>query len=365
MVYLEALNNTLFMRDNRPALLRLYMLWLACRDPDRRRSLYDEVKKAAHWHMLNVWQLGDRIVPEVDLQGRVFDYGGTGGRHFTLELGADLTPRLRDGKGRLWRSLPARTLQDDESRTISAMTDWRDCKQLLADTRYVQRRLFRRAMIHERRWTSSDFKRLFLEHPLLRHLTTMLVWGVYESSERGAAPLATFRPMPDLTLADVHDQPYVLPQEAFVGLVHPVYLSEELRAGWIRQFHDYEIIQPFAQIDRTVYTPMPHEIEDGILRFRTYVPEEKERLRFKGSPTIGLTEFNRMRWRRSSSSIYVRNCPGTPIVMQILIHHGGNGIIPDAVWFTIKGHLLSFEAMPPILFSETIRELKQVLRYKP
>jgi hypothetical protein len=60
----------------------------------------------------------------------------------------------------------------------------------------------------------------------------------------------TFRVAEDLTFADVADDVLELPDTAVVRLAHPV-LVEDLEA-WAELFADYEILQPFAQLGRTV-----------------------------------------------------------------------------------------------------------------
>jgi Domain of unknown function (DUF4132) len=57
----------------------------------------------------------------------------------------------------------------------------------------------------------------------------------------------------------------VLKDIAQVGALHPAKLSPELRAVWGELLSDYEIFQPFRQIDRTVHTLDPTEQTQNIL----------------------------------------------------------------------------------------------------
>ncbi|MDE7098034.1 MAG: DUF4132 domain-containing protein, partial [Ruminococcus sp.] len=61
---------------------------------------------------------------------------------------------------------------------------------------------------------------------------------------------------------------FEIPENAQISLVHPVELSEEELSAWSEQLVDYEIIQPFAQLTRTVYRPTSDEIgKTEIMRF--------------------------------------------------------------------------------------------------
>ena len=51
----------------------------------------------------------------------------------------------------------------------------------------------------------------------------------------------------------VDEDEFDLPENAKIGLVHPVELDEETLEGWKQQLEDYEIRQSIEQLDRTVH----------------------------------------------------------------------------------------------------------------
>ncbi|MFD0857024.1 DUF4132 domain-containing protein, partial [Actinomadura adrarensis] len=57
----------------------------------------------------------------------------------------------------------------------------------------------------------------------------------------------------DGTFADAADDVLTVPDSAAIGIPHPVDLDGSLDA-WSALFSDYEILQPFPQLDRTVQT---------------------------------------------------------------------------------------------------------------
>ncbi|NED54996.1 DUF4132 domain-containing protein, partial [Micromonospora aurantiaca] len=68
----------------------------------------------------------------------------------------------------------------------------------------------------------------------------------------------------DGTFADAADDTVTLPEDARVGIAHPVHLREEVKA-WSELFADYEILQPFEQLGRPVHALTGEERETGRL----------------------------------------------------------------------------------------------------
>jgi hypothetical protein len=83
-------------------------------------------------------------------------------------------------------------------------------------------------------------------HPLLRHITRRLVWGVYGPD---GATVGSFRIAEDLSYADAHDAHYDVPDGATIGVAHPVELGPAV-TEWSEVFADYEILQPLDQLGR-------------------------------------------------------------------------------------------------------------------
>ena len=100
----------------------------------------------------------------------------------------------------------------------------------------------------QRRWSALEFRQFFVLHPLLRHLVRRLLWARWD----GPQPQC-FRVAEDLSYADAHDALYLLPDEAQVGIVHPLELSPADAAAFGQLFADYEILQPFAQLGREIW----------------------------------------------------------------------------------------------------------------
>ncbi|PRY41720.1 DUF4132 domain-containing protein [Umezawaea tangerina] len=193
---------------------------------------------------LTAEQLADRLVPDFgldDAASLVVDYGP---RRFTVGFDKRLTPYVADGDGVRLKALPKPGVGDDQD---LAAREYRRFVQLRKDVRTVaadQVRRFEAAMVAGRRWPVAEFRELFVAHPLLWHVVRRLVWVTGDG--------VSFRLAEDRTVADVHDDVVDLPQDAVVGVAHPVHLADCLD-GWVGVFADYEVLQPFAQLSRPVH----------------------------------------------------------------------------------------------------------------
>ncbi|TDD81051.1 DUF4132 domain-containing protein [Actinomadura rubrisoli] len=169
----------------------------------------------------------------------------------------------------------------------------KDVRTVAAD----QIRRLEAAMVARRRWTADEFRRLFVEHPLIWHIARRLVWvaedggealkgrgGAVESGGEGIA----FRVAEDRTFADVDDNALTPPGSARIGIVHPLELGKALDA-WSAVFADYAILQPFPQLGRAVHVLSDAERADRRL----------ERFQGVDVPPRAVFGLERRGWQRS------------------------------------------------------------------
>ncbi|RSN68281.1 DUF4132 domain-containing protein [Actinomadura sp. WAC 06369] len=201
------------------------------------RTLFGQVAARAH---LTVEGLSERIVPDYGLDadgGTTLDYGP---RRFRVGFGGSLEPYVADHAGRPLKALPEPGAGDDLERAEAARRRFTAMKaEVRTASTYLVERL-EKAMIRRRSWRAEEFRALFAEHPLVRHIARRLVW---------TADGAAFRIAEDRTFADVHDDAFVLPGTAVVRLAHPAELGGDLDA-WAETFADYGLDQPFRQLGR-------------------------------------------------------------------------------------------------------------------
>jgi predicted DNA-binding WGR domain protein len=194
-------------------------------------------------------ELEDRIVPDCDLDekgSRVFDFGP---RQFSFALGPDMKPMLRDAAGKLVGDLPKPGAKDDAEKASDAVATWKLMKKQIKEVAKIQAERLEQSMVTGRRWKTADFETLLVKHPLMTHLVRLLVLGGYDEKDK---LVGTFRVTEDGTYADSKDEATKLKGATRVGIMHPLDLTDDLRAQWGQVFGDYQILPPFPQLARPV-----------------------------------------------------------------------------------------------------------------
>lgn len=204
-------------------------------------------------------QLADRLVPDFGLREEaalVLDYGP---RQFTVGFDETLKPFVRDTDGKPRKSLPKPGAKDDELLATAAYQRFTALRKDLRAVAADQVKRLERAMVQGRTWTLAEFDEHFVQHPLVWHLARRLVWTAEAGEERTA-----FRLAEDKGCTDVEENELTLPANAAIRLAHPAIMGEEV-AAWAEILADYEILQPFPQLDRPVMAFTEEELRTGRL----------------------------------------------------------------------------------------------------
>ncbi|MEW2357540.1 DUF4132 domain-containing protein [Spirillospora sp. NPDC029432] len=213
--------------------------------PGMRRTAEQRLAWAARERGLTADELADRLVPDLGLNGDgtlVLDYGP---RRFTVGFDEELKPFVIDEAGKHRKTLPKPGAKDDIELAPASYQRFSDLKKEVRALAGDQIARLERAMVTAREWSADEFRRHFVEHPLVRHIARRLVW---------ATEGLPFRIAEDGTLADLDDGAVTLPEGARAWIAHPMELGHEefgdLVPAWAEVFADYEIVQPFPQLGR-------------------------------------------------------------------------------------------------------------------
>ncbi len=202
-------------------------------------------------------ELADRLTPDLGLDergGLDLDFGP---RRFRAGFDEFLAPWARDEAGARLRALPRPNKADNAELAAAAGKRWAGLRKDAEAVAKLQLSRMETMLATSRRLQPHVFWRFFATHPLLRHLTGRLVWGVFDGTDRREAPRLTFRVAEDLNLTDVDDAPVApdLSEDApgRICLVHPLHLPPAVLERWVALFNEYEIAQPFPQLARETY----------------------------------------------------------------------------------------------------------------
>jgi len=225
-------------------------------DSISRKFKFRQVKTAAAAALENAAQelgitaeeLADRIVPDLGFGKdgkRIFDYGK---RSFTVRLTPTLELSIINDQGKTVKNLPAPGKTDDPI-AADAYEAFKTMKKQIKTTVTAQRARLEAALSMLRCWDTDRWKALFVDNPIMHQFAMSLIWGIYEDGKL----TDTFRYMEDGTFTTVVEDEFDLPEQAKIGLVHPVELEPEILDGWKQQLEDYEIKQSIDQLSRTIH----------------------------------------------------------------------------------------------------------------
>ncbi|MGA4508078.1 DUF4132 domain-containing protein [Propionibacteriaceae bacterium G1746] len=210
-------------------------------------------------------QLEDRVVPDggLDERGRrVFDFGP---RQFVATITPEAKVVVRDldetgrptGKPRT--ALPAPNKSDDEAAARLAKEEFTVLKKTLTGLAKTQASRFERAMISGRRWSFAEHQQFIARQPVLRGLLAALLWGVHD---RDDTLVTTVRMDEEGLPVDPDDEPVEIAEQQQLSIAHPLDLDPGQRSRWGEVLADYELVAPFKQLDRPVFT-LPAAQDDG------------------------------------------------------------------------------------------------------
>ncbi|HHZ9599429.1 TPA: DUF4132 domain-containing protein [Escherichia coli] len=211
----------------------------------------EKIANIAESRELTVAELEDRLAPDLGLDDNgslLLDFGP---RQFTVSFDETLKPFVRDASGSRLKDLPKPNKSDDELQANNAVNRY---KLLKKDARTVAAQQVARlesAMCLRRRWSPKNFQLFLVEHPLVRHLTRRLIWGVYSAENQ---LLACFRVAEDNSYSTADDDLFTLPEgDISIGIPHVLEISPTDAAAFGQLFADYELLPPFRQLDRNSY----------------------------------------------------------------------------------------------------------------
>jgi hypothetical protein len=243
------------------ALLHLHRVAEKAKFKGLKATAKARMKEVADGLGLTTDQLGDRLVPDFGLDQHgslVLDYGE---RRFRVGFDEQLKPTVADEDGAQRKALPKPGAKDDPSLAPAAYARFSSLKKDVRAVAGDQIRRFEKAMVTGRRWTAAEQRSLFVEHPLLWHLTRRLVWATFTTD---GTVSGSFRVAEDRTLADSADDEITVSDDAVVGIAHPLHLGDTI-AAWSALFADYEVLQPFPQLGREVFTLTDDERKATVL----------------------------------------------------------------------------------------------------
>ncbi|WP_348945562.1 DUF4132 domain-containing protein [Chitinibacter sp. FCG-7] len=233
------------------ALLQLNGIAQEVKSKPLQQAAEQKMQELANNAGLTPDELAERITPDLGLDaagGLDLDFGP---RQFRVGFDEHLKPVVYNSDGVRLADLPKPNGSDNEYRAEQAQKQFKALKRDVKALADQTLKRLERAMCEQRRWQREIFESTLVQHPLLRHVTRRLVWGLYDDN----GLRQTFRVAEDLSYTDADDNALTLPDIAVIGLPHPLQLDAATLAAFAQLFADYQILQPFAQLAREAFQP--------------------------------------------------------------------------------------------------------------
>ncbi|EPP1404064.1 DUF4132 domain-containing protein [Klebsiella oxytoca] len=239
------------------ALMQIRAIAQKTPSPALQDHAYAVLDKIAAQRQLTPAELEDRSAPTLELNARgtlLLDFGP---RQFSISLDDTWQLVVRNMAGERVSTLPEVGKKDDPALAAEAIQQFKILKEDARTAIPQQIRRLETAMCQRRRWTPANFRRYLVEHPLLRHLSQRLIWGVYSQQNQ---LLHGFRIAEDGSYSDINDQTFVLPSgDLLIGIPHIMEISVEDAAAFAQILDDYALLSPFRQLSRTRSALTPEE----------------------------------------------------------------------------------------------------------
>ena len=209
-------------------------------------------------------------------------------------------------------------------------------------------------------WSAQDWKALYLEHPVRTQMTRSLIWTLTQN-DKTTAFMAEGQKLVDLSGAVVK-----LPKDGTIALWHPVNAPPKIVLKWRKIIEDRKITQPIRQAHREVYVLTDAERNTDIYsnRFAAHIVRQYQ---FKALCAARFWKYT-VQGQWDSYNIPVKTLRAHNMLVEYHVEAAvedevsGTGIYmylaTDQVrFFTAEREQLSLSEIPPIVFSEIMRDV--------
>jgi hypothetical protein len=340
------------------AVTQLGRLRLLVKYATARRLVERAMAEAATRAGVTPDEIEEMSVPTYDL-----DAHGVARRQLgdvTAEIAIDddeATLTFRGENRKVFKSVPASVKADH----APALTELRRTVKEIGQVLPAQRLRLENLMIGGRELTVEQWRTRYLEHPLVGDIARRLVWTVTAGGATTGVMMLDGKPV------DARGAPADVPADARVRLFHPLRASVDETLGWRRLLESRELTQPFKQAHREIYVVTDAELVTATYsnRFAGHVLRQHQLAalcRDRGWTYSLQGGFD------SANNPFLR-IPGTDLIVELWTEApedrdapmSGSGIYlhvaTDQVRFTAGGDPMPVAQIPPLIFSEAMRDV--------
>jgi hypothetical protein len=301
-------------------------------------------------------ELADRIIPNFDFDGlyRKFEVDGEEYRAF---INSDFSLSFLNEDNKARKSAPANTPKELKA-------EFKEIEKEIRDIVKSQSGRLEKYMIEERRWPANDWHEFFFMNPIMFIYALKLVWGVFDKNN---SLVNVFYCSEDSSLYDINDEEITLDDDQFVGILHPIYLSDDDRKRWHDKVYDMQLSTIFPIFERNIFKVEEGEKELNFSRLfaNKKVPKGADfvntfmvkKMWYKSSGDGGSSEFTK--WFKDMYK-------AVPYIEGPMAFYQG-GTTPATVhdiYFGTNDYSMKIKLsdLPPIFYSEVMSDIDQLIK---
>ncbi|WP_210411127.1 DUF4132 domain-containing protein [Leptospira kmetyi] len=341
--------------------------------PNVRDAAQEAFESIAFEMGLTPYELQDRMLPDFGFAGlsKKLNISKT---EYTVKISPSLSFVYLNGDGKPVKTPPKQNETEKKKQ--------KEENSLLKETARQFSNNLENSMVVQRKWSIADWKEFYLKNPVANAFAQNFVW-TFDS--KGKAETNRFHLDGDQILT-IEDKPAKIDENAKIYLVHPYLLSEAEKKDWAEKFKTKDVKPTFPQLNRPI-----HLVPDGD-------KDKKMSRQFEDGEISGSTFKYRAKkygWRRGSVvdagevSSYKKVFPGEEIevfvklqgmnvsaydydeqvtIGEFFFANAGSIKTGSYVYDEPRGEedfrLHSLQKVNPILYSETVYDLKRILESK-
>ncbi len=345
------------MSDNGLAVAELVRLKTAVKYPSVRKLLDGALDRVASATGVTVADLEESTLPTfgLDAAGTAEVMLGDAVATITLDDdGTTLAWRTADGKP---RKAPPVAVKRDHAEALKQLKA--RVKDIEA-ARATQIKRLEASWLEDRSWPLALWRERFVDHPLRHSLASGLIWSVVAGDKTAAAMLD------DTVLRAIDGKPASTSDDVVIRLWHPLDADPAAVTAWRHHIISRDIVQPIKQAHREIYvlTDAERATETYSNRFAAHILRQHQ---FRALCQARGWAYDFMGgW--DSWNVPTREVPHHLLAVEYHVEAVENderseAYIPlhlasDQVRFvTSRGDRLALEHVPPIVFSELMRDV--------
>jgi hypothetical protein len=216
----------------------------------------DALTAAANELNISMDELADRIIPDFGFDGlyKTFEVEGEEYRAF---INSDFSINYLNEENKIRKSIPTNAPKE-------LKTEFKEIEKEVRDIVKSQSDRLERYMLEERRWPATVWHDFFFMNPIMFIYALKLVWGVFDKDGK---LLDIFYCSEDTSLYNRFDEEIHVNEDHFVGIIHPIYLSDNELQAWKDKVYDLQLSTIFPIFERQIYNIADNEKELNLTNY--------------------------------------------------------------------------------------------------